>query len=159
MKITIIAIGKLKESYLKGAQAEYLKRLSAYAKTNIIELKDERLEVSSGTALQTQALEAEGKRILKAIPDNTFVIVLDLKGVALTSEDLAAKIDACAASGNSHFTFIVGGSIGLAETVKARADLSLSFSKLTFPHQLFRIMLLEQIYRSFKIIRGETYHK
>lgn len=147
--IKIICVGKLKEKYLKQAVEEYSKRLSKYTKLEIIELGDESNE---------KALKLESEKIIKNIKDNDYVITLEIEGNNLTSEELAKKIDTTLIT-NSNITFIIGGSYGLDKTIKARSNYSLSFSKFTFPHQLFRVILLEQIYRSFKIINNENYHK
>lgn len=159
MKIKIIAVGKLKEKYLVAAQAEYVKRLGAYTKVEIVEVKEERVPERLSAAEQAKALTAEAERISRACDDGAVKIALDLAGRQLSSEELAAQLNTYALTGKSTLNFIIGGSLGLAEDFKAGCDLRLAFSPLTFPHQLFRIMLLEQIYRSFKINRGETYHK
>ena len=146
MKITIVTVGKIKEKYLKDAVAEYSKRLSKYCKLEIVEV--ERM---------IRAKEAE--RILKYIKDDACVITLEIQGTLLTSEELAGKIESLGVQGTSHIVFIIGGSIGLGEEVLSRSDYALSFSKMTFPHQLMRVILLEQVYRSYRIINGEPYHK
>lgn len=148
--IKIITVGKLKESYLNQAKEEYLKRLSKYTKIQIIEVADENN--------QEIALKKEAERILKYIKDSDYVITLEIEGNLLSSEEFASKIDQTLIQ-NSNITFIIGGSYGLDNSIKSLSNYKISFSKLTFPHQLFRIMLLEQIYRSFKIINHETYHK
>ncbi|MBQ9179248.1 MAG: 23S rRNA (pseudouridine(1915)-N(3))-methyltransferase RlmH [Firmicutes bacterium] len=152
MNIRIVCIGKLKEKYWQGAEAEYLKRLSSYAKVEIAELKES----------PSDDVNEEGERIVKILgaPKNDeFIITLEIKGKSLDSEGLAAKINDLAIEGKSNITFIIGGSNGLSPEVSALADFKLSFSAMTFPHQMMRVILLEQIYRSFKIIRGEKYHK
>lgn len=141
----IICVGKLKENYLKDATNEYLKRLSKYTKIELIELKDSNIH-------------DEADLILKNINDKDFVITLEIEGNKLTSKELSQKIESWLIN-NSNITFVIGGSDGLDEKVKKRSNYKLSFSSLTFPHQLFRVMLLEQIYRSYKIINNETYHK
>ena len=141
----IICVGKLKENYLKDATNEYLKRLSKYTKIELIELKDSNIH-------------DEADLILKNINDKDFVITLEIEGNKLTSKELSQKIESWLIN-NSNITFVIGGSDGLDERVKKRSNYKLSFSNLTFPHQLFRVMLLEQIYRSYKIINNETYHK
>lgn len=146
MNITILCIGKLKERYWVEAIAEYSKRLNKYCSLSIEELKED-------------LLFAEGQNILKRIKKETYVITLEIKGSMLTSEALAGKMELLGIEGKSDVTFIIGGSVGLSEEVSRRADYKLSFSKMTFPHQMMRVILLEQIYRSFKIIKGETYHK
>lgn len=158
MKINIICIGKLKEKYWKEACEEYLKRLKSYADVKIIELAEEK-EKGAGEAEEARIKSEEGKRILSAIPQGSYVITLEIKGKALSSEELAEKIDTLGVQGKSDISFIIGGSLGLSEEVMKGSDFSLSFSNMTFPHQLMRVVLLEQIYRSFKIIRKETYHK
>ena len=158
MKIKIICIGKLKEKYWTEAEREYMKRLSAYCNAEIIELKESRLN-GSGAAMEEQVKIEEGKSILSKIGDNAYVITLEIKGKRFSSEGLAEKIQDLSIQGKGEIDFIIGGSLGLSEEVSRKADLKLSFSDLTFPHQMMRIILLEQIYRSYKIIRGETYHK
>ena len=151
MNITIICVGKIKEKYLKSAIDEYTKRLSRYCKLNIVELGDEKTP--------DNASEKEGEAILKSIKDNMFVIALELKGNMLSSEDLSNYIRDLGIKGESNIAFVIGGSLGLSNAVLARANYKLCFSKMTFPHQLFRVMLLEQVYRGFRIISGEPYHK
>ena len=159
MKITIIAVGKLKEKYLKQGIQEYLKRLSAYAKVDIIELADEKAPENMSEAQMLEVKQKEGERILGNIGQDTYVITLEINGKMLSSEQLAAKMDELATYGKSKVAFVIGGSLGLSEDVQKRSDLALSFSKMTFPHQLMRLVLLEQVYRGFRIIRGEPYHK
>jgi 23S rRNA (pseudouridine1915-N3)-methyltransferase len=159
MKISIIAVGKLKEKYLKQGIQEYLKRLSAYAKVDIIELADEKAPENMSDAQMLEVKQKEGERILGSIGKDTYVITLEIKGKMLTSEQLAAKMDTLATYGKSKIAFVIGGSLGLSEAVEKRSDLALSFSKMTFPHQLMRLVLLEQVYRGFRIVRGEPYHK
>ncbi len=158
MKINIICIGKLKEAYWRDACNEYLKRLKSYADLNIIELPEEKLKGES-EAEEERVKEEEGKRILSRIPSGSYVITLEIKGKKLDSEKLAEKIEKLGLEGKSEISFIIGGSLGLSQEVSKAADLALSFSDMTFPHQMMRVILLEQIYRSYKIIRGETYHK
>jgi 23S rRNA (pseudouridine1915-N3)-methyltransferase len=146
MNIKVLCIGKLKEKYWIEAINEYSKRLSKYCNLTIEELKED-------------SLLEEGQNILKRIKKETYVITLEITGNMLDSESLAGKIEALGIEGKSDLTFIIGGSIGLSEEVSKRANFKLSFSKMTFPHQMMRVFLLEQIYRSFKIIKGETYHK
>lgn len=159
MKIDIICIGKLKESYLVAALGEYSKRLGRYCKLSIIELADEKTPDNASIKEAKRIKDKEGERILAKINPNTYVVVLDLFGKMLSSEEFAHFIKTCGVQGKSHITFIIGGSLGLSESVLSRANFSLSFSKMTFPHQLFRILLLEQLYRSFKINANEPYHK
>ena len=157
MKITLITVGKIKEKYLKDAIAEYSKRLSKYCKLTIVEVADEKTpdQASVEEAIRTK----EGERILKVIKDDMYVITLEIGGAMLSSEELSAKIEKLGIQGKSSIAFIIGGSIGLGKTVLARSDYALSFSKMTFPHQLMRVILLEQIYRSYRIINAEPYHK
>lgn len=159
MNIHIISIGKIKEKYLKQGMNEYLKRLSPYAKVDIIELPDEKAPESLSEQEMEQVKEKEGERILAKISPDTYVIALAIEGTMKSSEQLAESLDKLATYGKSKIAFVIGGSLGLSQTVMSRANESLSFSKMTFPHQLMRLILLEQIYRSFKINRGEPYHK
>ena len=159
MKIRIIAIGKLKEKYWTEAVAEYSKRLSSYCSLEIVELKESQLRSNPSEAEEEMVRREEGAEILKNISKDDYVISLEIKGKVLDSEELAWNIERLAISGRSSVAFVIGGSLGLSEEVSERADLKLSFSAMTFPHQLMRVILLEQVYRSFKIIRGETYHK
>lgn len=159
MNISIIAVGKLKEKYLKMAIEEYAKRLSRYAKLEIIELQDEKTPENASDKEEEQIREKEGNLILSKIKDNSFVIALDLNGKQLTSVEFSKFIEDCAVKGNSNLVFVIGGSLGLSKDVIKRSDYKLCFSKMTFPHQLFRVMLLEQIYRGFRIINNEPYHK
>lgn len=159
MKITVITVGKIKEKYLKDAIAEYSKRLSKYCKLEIVEVADEKTPDNASETVENQIRAKEGERILKYVKDDAYVITLEIKGRQVTSEELADKIDTLGIQGTSHITFIIGGSIGLGEEVLERSDYALSFSKMTFPHQLMRVILLEQIYRSYRIIHGEPYHK
>ena len=159
MNITMITVGKLKEKYLKQGIEEYLKRLSAYAKVNIVELSDEKApEVLSENEME-QVKNKEGERILAKISADAHVIALAIEGKMKTSEQLAERLDNLATYGKSKVVFVIGGSLGLSQEVMRRADESLSFSKMTFPHQLMRLILVEQVYRAFKINRGEPYHK
>ena len=159
MKITVITVGKLKEKYLKDAVAEYSKRLSKYCKLEVIETADEKTPDHASEIAETAIRDKEAERILKAVKSDAYVVALAIEGAAVTSEQLAEKIDGLGIQGKSHIVFIIGGSIGLGEAVLSRADFLLSFSKMTFPHQLMRVILLEQIYRSFKITAKEPYHK
>ncbi len=159
MNIEIICVGNLKEKYWKAAADEYRIRLSAYAKLNITEIKEAPLPAKSGKAEEYAVIDKEGKTILDKIQNRSYVIALDVKGKSMSSEDLAGKLELLSVSGKSHLTFIIGGSLGLSEQVLKKADMRLSFSEMTFPHQMMRVMLLEQIYRAFKINRNETYHK
>ena len=159
MRIQIICIGKLKEKYWTDAVNEYMKRLSKYCDIDILELKESRLPDKASQAQEAAVVEEEGKTILKHIKDGSYVITLEILGKNLTSEELASKIEELPHMGKSHVTFIIGGSLGLSKEVSKRSDFKLSFSKMTFPHQMMRVILLEQVYRSFKIIRHEAYHK
>lgn len=159
MNISVICIGKLKEKYWVQAVAEYSKRLSGYCSLDIIELKEARLPDKAGPAEELAVKEAEGAEILKKIKDNMYVITLEVRGKELSSEKLAEKIEDLGIGGHSNIAFVIGGSLGLSEAVSKRSDFKLSFSQMTFPHQMMRVILLEQVYRSFKIIRRETYHK
>lgn len=159
MQITIITVGKLKEKYLKEGINEYLKRLSPYVKISIIEVSDEKSPDNYSENELLQVKEKEGDKVLLHIKDNQYVIALVIEGESLSSEDLASEIDKLITYGKSHIVFIIGGSLGLSKEVYKRADKHLSFSKMTFPHQLMRLILVEQIYRVFKINKGETYHK
>ncbi|WP_226668690.1 23S rRNA (pseudouridine(1915)-N(3))-methyltransferase RlmH [Metabacillus litoralis] len=159
MNISIITIGKLKEKYLKQGIDEYLKRLSAYAKLDIIELADEKAPENLSETEMEIVKEKEGERILSKISDDTHVIALAIEGKMKTSEQLAKEIDQLATYGKSKIAIIIGGSLGLSQQVMKRANDTLSFSKMTFPHQLMRLILLEQVYRAFRINRGEPYHK
>lgn len=159
MKITIITVGKIKEKYLKDAIAEYSKRLSKYCKLEIIEVADEKTPDNASEIVENNIRSKEAERILKHIKDDAFIITLEIDGKQLTSEEMAKKIENLGIQGNSHITFIIGGSIGLGTEVLTKSNYALSFSKMTFPHQLMRVILLEQIYRSYRIIHGEPYHK
>lgn len=159
MKITIIAVGKLKEKYWKQAIAEYEKRLSAYTKIDIIEVPDEKAPENMSDKEIEQVKEKEGQRILAKVKLQSTVITLEIQGKMLSSEGLAKELDQRMTQGASDFTFIIGGSNGLHQDVMKRSNFALSFSKMTFPHQMMRVVLLEQVYRAFKINRGEAYHK
>lgn len=159
MKITIVAVGKLKEKYLKQGIEEYLKRLSAYAKVDIVEVADEKAPENMSEAEMTDVKQKEGERILSKVGNDTYVITLEIDGKMLSSEQLAAKMDELATYGKSKVAFVIGGSLGISGAVQNRSDLALSFSKMTFPHQMMRLVLLEQVYRGFRIMRGEPYHK
>ncbi len=159
MNISIISVGKLKEKYLKMGIDEYIKRLSSYAKMDIIEVPDEKAPENLSDADMLIVKEKEGERILSKIAEDAYVIALAIKGKEYTSESLAKKIDQLATYGNSKVAFVIGGSLGLSDAVMKRADDTLSFSKMTFPHQLMKLVLVEQIYRSFRINRNEPYHK
>ncbi|WP_243387195.1 23S rRNA (pseudouridine(1915)-N(3))-methyltransferase RlmH [Bacillus kexueae] len=159
MNIQIITIGKLKEKYLKQGINEFLKRLSPYAKVDIIELPDEKAPETLSEQEMEQVKQKEGERILSKISPDTHVIALAIEGKMKTSEELADSLDKLATYGKSKIAFVIGGSLGLSSSVMKRANEALSFSKMTFPHQLMRLILLEQVYRAFRINRGEPYHK
>lgn len=159
MNITILTVGKLKEKYWQAAASEYAKRLAKYCHLQIIEIKESPLPTNPSTADEEAVKAAEGRDILGKIKQGDYVITLEIKGKSLSSTQLADRIDQLALAGKSNIVFIIGGSLGLSPAVSSRADLKLSFSAMTFPHQMMRVILLEQIYRSFKIIRNETYHK
>lgn len=159
MKITLITVGKIKEKYLKDAIAEYSKRLSRYCKLDIIEVTDEKTPDHASESVEDAIRSKEAERIQKYIKEDAYIITLEIGGKQLTSEELAEKIDKLGIQGVSHIIFIIGGSIGLGREVLSKSDYALSFSKMTFPHQLMRVILLEQIYRSYRIINGEPYHK
>ena len=159
MRIRIVCIGKLKERYWVDAVSEYSKRLSKYCDLEILQLKEARLADKASAADEQNVIFEEGQSILKNIKEGSYVITLEIKGKELSSEELADKIDRLAIEGKCDITFVIGGSLGLSREVSDRADFKLSFSRMTFPHQMMRTVLLEQIYRAFKIIRNETYHK
>ncbi|MBR5230136.1 MAG: 23S rRNA (pseudouridine(1915)-N(3))-methyltransferase RlmH [Firmicutes bacterium] len=159
MNIQIICIGKLKEKYWTDAIGEYSKRLSRYCTLEITELKESRLPDKASAAEEENVKIEEGKAILKAIKDGTYVITLEILGKQLSSTELADKMESLSVEGKSNLAFVIGGSLGLSAEVSKRADYKLSFSKMTFPHQMMRVILLEQIYRGFKIIKNEAYHK
>lgn len=157
--VTVICEGKLKEKYLRDACAEYSKRLSAYCKLNIVELSPHRISDNPSQAEIDSALHAESKEILSKIPTNAKVYAMCIEGKQMPSEKLASEISGCAVQGFNNIVFIIGGSHGLSDAVKKRADFRLSMSEMTFPHQLARVMLLEQIYRAYQISTGGKYHK
>ena len=159
MNVTILAVGKLKEKYWRDAVAEYSKRLKSYCSLQITEIKESPLRANPSAADEEAVKIAEGADILSRIRSSDYVITLEIKGKVLSSEALAQKIEALAIDGKSSIIFVIGGSLGLSEEVSRRADFKLSFSAMTFPHQMMRVILLEQIYRSFKFNRHEAYHK
>jgi 23S rRNA (pseudouridine1915-N3)-methyltransferase len=159
VNISIICVGKLKEKYLKQGIDEYAKRLSAYAKIEIIEVSDEKAPEELSDHEMELIKQKEGERILAKIAPDTYVIALAIDGKMRSSEEFAKHLDQLATYGQSKIAFIIGGSLGLSKQVMQRADEALSFSKMTFPHQLMRLILLEQVYRAFRINRGEPYHK
>lgn len=159
MNVNIISVGKIKESFFSDAIKEYAKRLSKYCKLSEEIIQDERADDNFSQAEIEQVKVKEGIKILNKIKQNTYVFVLDITGKQLSSQEFADKINNLGIDGNSDLTFIIGGSNGLSDDVIKRGDYKMSFSKMTFPHQLFKIILLEQIYRAFKINSGEAYHK
>lgn len=159
MRITCITVGKIKEKYFTMAIEEYAKRLSRYCRLEIVELADEKTPDNASALMEEQIKQKEGERILKAIKEDAYVIALAIEGKQLDSVELSEKLACLGVNGNSHITFIIGGSLGLSKEVLARADYKLSFSRMTFPHQLMRVVLLEQIYRAYRIMNGEPYHK
>lgn len=159
MKITIVAVGKIKEKFFEEAIGEYSKRLSRYCKLEILQVADEKTPDKASEALENQIKEKEGERILAQIRDGAYVIALAIEGKMLDSEELADKINTLGISGVSQIIFVIGGSLGLSKKVLDQADYKLSFSRMTFPHQLMRVVLLEQVYRGYRIIYGEPYHK
>lgn len=159
MQITILTVGKLKEKYLKDGIGEYLKRLQSYAKVEVIEVADEKEPYNPSPADELLVKAKECERIKAKLKEGTFLIALAIDGEELSSPALAQKIEKLTVQGHSHITFLIGGSLGLDQSLLDMADYKLSFSKLTFPHQLMRLILLEQIYRSFRIIKNEPYHK
>ena len=159
MKITLVTVGKIKEKYLEAAIAEYSKRLSRYCKLEIVQVADEKTPDNASELMEKQIKEKEGERILSHIKDGAYVVALAIDGKQLSSEELADLVEGLGVRGESHIQFVIGGSLGLADSVLKRADYKLSFSRMTFPHQLMRVILLEQIYRSYRIISGDPYHK
>lgn len=159
MKVGIVAVGKLKERYLKDGIGEYAKRLSRFCDLQLLEVEDEQAPDSLSVMQEEQVKKKEALRILSRIKDGTFLIVLDVKGEKMSSEGFAESLQTCFSRGRSNITFIIGGSLGLDAELVKKADLRLSFSDMTFPHQLTRLILLEQLFRAFKIMNHETYHK
>ena len=159
MKITVICVGKIKEKFYRDAIAEYEKRLTKYCKPDFVEVADEKTPDGAGEALEEQIKAREGARILEKIKPDAYVCTLEIGGKEMSSEGMADWMEKLCVSGTSHITFVIGGSLGLHPSVSKRADLALSFSDMTFPHQLMRVILAEQIYRCFRIINREPYHK
>lgn len=159
MKITIIAVGKVKEKFYRDALVEYGKRLGKYCRLEVVEVEDEKTPDKSGEALELQIKEKEAQRILKYVKEDAYLISLEIEGRKMDSVSFAKKLEKLATYGTSHIQFVIGGSLGLHDMVSARADEKISFSDMTFPHQLMRILLEEQIYRGYRIICGEPYHK
>ena len=159
MKITLVTVGKIKEKFFEDAIKEYSKRLSRYCKLEILQVADEKTPEGASETVELQIKEKEGVRILQKIPESAYVVALAIDGKMLDSEELAAQMERWNVGGISQIVFVIGGSLGLAPAVLQRADYKLSFSKMTFPHQLMRVILLEQIYRGYRIMSGEPYHK
>ena len=158
MKITIVCAGKIKEKYLTAGINEFLKRLKPMAQVEILEVHEEKMPDNPSAAEKQQVLQKEGEKLLKLVPSGSYLFVLDVYGEELSSEELAERIDKLGVSGRSSLTFLIGGAFGLSKEVRQAADMKLSFSRLTFTHQMVRLLLVEQIYRAFKINRGEKYH-
>lgn len=158
MKITIACVGKIKEKYLTAGIDEFTKRLTPFCKLEVVSINEEKMPENPSPAEKQQVLEKETQRLLNIIPDNSYVILLDVIGKQLSSPELAEKMDNLALQGSSHVTFVIGGAFGYTDALRKRADFALSFSKMTFTHQMIRLLLVEQIYRAFKISRGEKYH-
>ena len=159
MKITLIVVGKIKEKYFTDAIKEYAKRLTRYCKLEIVELEDEKTPDRASEAEEVQIKKKEGERILKAVKDGTYTIALAIEGKKMTSEQFAKKIETLGIQGKSQINFVIGGSLGLDERVLKNAEEKISFSDMTFPHQLMRVILLEQIYRGYRLIDNEPNHK
>ena len=159
MKITLLTVGKIKEKYLRDGIAEYAKRLGRYCRLEITEVADEKTPDGASAAEELQIKNTEGERLLRYVRDGDYVIALAIDGKMPDSVELSKKLENLGISGQSSLVFVIGGSLGLSDAVLKRADYRLSFSRMTFPHQLMRMILLEQIYRSFRIMHGEPYHK
>ena len=159
MRITLITVGKIKEKYFTDAIAEYQKRLSRYCKLEILEVADEKTPDNASENAEEMIRQKEAERLLKYIRENAYLITLEIGGKQLTSEEFSEKIEKLGIQGTSHIIFVIGGSIGIGKAVLEKSDYALSFSKMTFPHQLMRVILLEQIYRGYRIMSGEPYHK
>lgn len=159
MKITIVTVGKIKEKYLRDAIGEYSKRLSKYCKLEIVEVADEKTPDNASDTMEKIIRDKEAERILKYVREDAYVITLEIGGKMLDSVEFSRKLENLGIQGKSHILFIIGGSIGLGEAVLKRSNFPLSFSKMTFPHQMMRVILLEQIYRGYRIMAGEPYHK
>ena len=159
MKISIACVGKIKEKFYKDAISEYEKRLSRYCKLEFLEVADEKTPDGASEALEEQIKGKEARRLLEKIREDAFVCTLEIEGKRLTSEGFARWMEGLTVRGTSHIVFVIGGSLGLHESLRRRADMALSFSDMTFPHQLMRVILVEQVYRGFRIMHGEPYHK
>lgn len=158
MKITIACVGKIKEKYLTAGIDEFTKRLTPFCKLETVAINEEKMPDNPSPAEKEQVLEKETQRLLAIISENSYVILLDVIGKQLSSPELASKIDALALNGNSHITFVIGGAFGYTDALRKRADYALSFSKMTFTHQMIRLLLIEQIYRAYKISNNQKYH-
>lgn len=159
MKITVLCVGRIKEKYYTDAVKEYAKRLGRYCKLEILEVMDEKIPDGAGKALEDAVKQKEGEKLLSRLREGAYVIALELEGKKLDSMAFSERLEKLGVHGVSHIVFIIGGSLGLSEEVKKRADEAISFSDMTFPHQLMRVILLEQIYRGYRIINREPYHK
>lgn len=159
MKISIICVGKIKEKFLKDGIAEFQKRLSKYCNLEVIEVADEKTPDHASVVEEEKIKEKEAARVEKHLRKDAYIIALEINGEMLTSEQLAEKIEKLGISGKSHIIFLIGGSLGMSQGLLKKVDYKLSFSRMTFPHQMMRMFLLEQIYRSYRIINGEPYHK
>ena len=159
LKISIACVGKIKEKFYRDAISEYEKRLSRYCRLEFLEVADEKTPDGAGEALEEQIKEKEARRLLEKIREDAFVCALEIEGKRLTSEGFARWMEGLTVRGTSHIVFVIGGSLGLHGSLRRRADMALSFSDMTFPHQLMRVILVEQIYRGFRIMHGEPYHK
>lgn len=159
MKVTIVCVGKVKEKFYRDAIAEFEKRLSRYCKLSIVEVADEKTPDTASEAEELLIKQKEGERIIKSMKEDGYVICLAINGKQMDSEELSSKMEQLGVSGVSHIYFVIGGSLGLSDAVLKRADMKLSFSRMTFPHQLMRVILLEQIYRGYRIMNHEPYHK
>lgn len=158
MRITVVCAGRIKEKYLSAGIAEFLKRLRPFAQVEIREIHEEKMPDEPSEAEKEQVLRREGEKLLKLVPAGSYLFVLDVHGREMSSEELASRLDKLGLSGRSNITFLIGGAFGLSREVRSAADERLSFSQLTFTHQMVRLLLVEQIYRAFKINRGEKYH-
>ena len=158
MRVTIACVGKIKEKYLMAGIEEFCKRLTPFCKLEIVSINEEKMPDDPTPATKQQVLEKETQRLMAIIPENSYVFLLDVIGKQLSSPELAEKIDALALAGNSHLTFVVGGAFGYTDALRKRADFAISFSKMTFTHQMIRLLLVEQIYRAYMISSGRKYH-
>ena len=159
MRITIACVGKIKEKFYRDAISEYEKRLGKYCKLEFLEVADEKTPDNASRTMEEQIKEKEARRLLEKIREDAFVCTLEITGKRLTSENFAAWMEQLTINGTSHIVFVIGGSLGLHESIRKRSNFALSFSDMTFPHQLMRVILTEQIYRAFRIIHKEPYHK